>query len=149
MPKPLSMILHASCVAIDGRAVVLTGASGSGKSALALQLIALGASLVADDRTIVTGSAQGLRAACPERLTGLIEARGVGIMHAPHTPRARVVLAIAMDQAETERLPPPRSVTWCGHMLPLLHNPQASYFPAAIHTYLRMWRDDRFPLLSN
>jgi len=45
-------VLHASCVCLEGRAVLIRGASGSGKSGLALQLIALGAALVADDRTV-------------------------------------------------------------------------------------------------
>ena len=37
--------------ASDGRGLLILGPSGAGKSALALQLIALGARLVADDRT--------------------------------------------------------------------------------------------------
>ena len=55
------MILHATCVAVDGRGLLILGPSGSGKSALALQLIALGAQLVADDRTRVSrrGAASG------------------------------------------------------------------------------------------
>ena len=45
--------LHATCVAIDGRGVVLTGASGAGKSGLGLQLIDGGAMLVSDDVTAI------------------------------------------------------------------------------------------------
>ena len=45
--------LHASAVAIEGRAVLITGPSGSGKSGLALDIIALGARLVADDGVIL------------------------------------------------------------------------------------------------
>src|SRR3546814_7439788 len=41
--------VHANCVALDGRAVLLMGASGSGKSDLALRLIDRGWSLVSDD----------------------------------------------------------------------------------------------------
>ena len=48
------MILHASCIDIDGRGILILGESGSGKSTLAIQLIALGASLVADDKTLMT-----------------------------------------------------------------------------------------------
>ena len=45
------LLLHATAVAIDGRAVLLRGASGSGKSDLALRLIDAGARLVADDQS--------------------------------------------------------------------------------------------------
>ena len=43
-----AVLLHASCVAVAGRAVLITGPSGSGKSSLALTLLAHGAALVAD-----------------------------------------------------------------------------------------------------
>ncbi len=42
--------VHATCVAILGRGVLLLGESGSGKSSLALRLIDRGAMLVGDDR---------------------------------------------------------------------------------------------------
>ena len=46
-----AQILNASCVAWQGRGALILGRSGAGKSALALQLMALGADLVSDDRT--------------------------------------------------------------------------------------------------
>ena len=45
-----SETLHASCVAINGRAVLIEGRSGSGKSDLALRLIDQGGVLVSDDQ---------------------------------------------------------------------------------------------------
>ena len=48
-----SETLHASSVSIDGRAVLIEGMSGSGKSDLAMRLIDRGATLVSDDYTIV------------------------------------------------------------------------------------------------
>jgi len=42
--------IHASCVRIRGKGVLLLGASGAGKSDLALEMIDGGAKLVADDR---------------------------------------------------------------------------------------------------
>ncbi|HEX3418624.1 MAG TPA: serine/threonine protein kinase, partial [Stellaceae bacterium] len=44
------MLVHATAIAIDGRAVLLRGPSGAGKSDLALRLIDGGARLVADDQ---------------------------------------------------------------------------------------------------
>ena len=35
--------VHGSCAALDGRAILILGPSGSGKSALALALMSLGA----------------------------------------------------------------------------------------------------------
>ena len=43
------ILVHATAVAIEGEAVLLRGASGAGKSDLALRLIDGGARLVADD----------------------------------------------------------------------------------------------------
>ena len=76
------VLLHASCVAISGRGVLIIGPSGSGKSALALQLMAFGASLVADDQTELTVQGGTLIARCPPTMSGLIEARGLGILRA-------------------------------------------------------------------
>jgi len=44
------ILVHATAIAIDGRAVLLRGPSGAGKSDLALRLIDAGARLVADDQ---------------------------------------------------------------------------------------------------
>jgi serine kinase of HPr protein (carbohydrate metabolism regulator) len=74
-------LIHASTVAFgrDGGIVIL-GPSGAGKSTLALRLIATGAQLVADDRTIVLAHAGRLYARAPRRIAGRIEARGLGIL---------------------------------------------------------------------
>jgi HPr kinase/phosphorylase len=49
-----SEILHASCIALEGRGLLILGPSGAGKSSLAIRMMALGASLVSDDRTLVS-----------------------------------------------------------------------------------------------
>ena len=67
--------VHASCVAVQGRGVLIRGASGAGKSALALQLMALGAKLVADDQTILTRKDGAIFASCSPRLRGMIDGR--------------------------------------------------------------------------
>lgn len=72
--------LHASCVALDGRAVLIGGPSGSGKSDLALRLLDRGFKLVSDDRTIVRKDGARLIASAPETIKGKLEIRGIGIV---------------------------------------------------------------------
>lgn len=134
------MVVHGSAVAIGARGVLILGASGRGKSALALRLMALGAELVADDRTIVQAEAGRLIATCPEQLRGMIEARGVGLLKAVPATRAEVVLIVDLDTTETERLPVPRLREIDGIALPCLHNVERGYFPAAILQYLKCGR---------
>ena len=72
------MRLHASAVALDGRGVLITGAAGSGKSSLALTLMAYGAVLISDDQTELSRVGDTIWARAPETISGLIEARGAG-----------------------------------------------------------------------
>jgi len=134
---------HASTVALGSRAVMIRGASGSGKSALALELMALGCGLVADDRTILIRRGDDLVADCPSTIAGLIEARGVGLLAAVPAGPSRVSVCIDLDQIETERLPPHRSISYLGVSLPLIHKVERAYFAAAILQYLKAGRSDR------
>ena len=129
--------IHASCVALGNSAVLLFGPSGSGKSALALQLMALGADLIADDRTVLTVRDTGLMATCPPSIRGQIEAHGVGLLVADTTAQARVVLAVDLGVSEDERLPPLRHKIVLGQSIALLHTPAQRHFPAAIVQYLK------------
>jgi HPr kinase/phosphorylase len=141
-PLGTSLILHASCVAVQGRAVLITGPSGAGKSSLALQLLALGARLVSDDQTEVAVTDAGLMARCPSpAIRGLIEARGMGLLRADPV-EAPVVLVVDLAQPETERLPPHRTITILGHELPLVLQSQNDHFPAAVLIYLQNGRQD-------
>lgn len=100
----MSITLHASCVAIGGRGVLITGPSGSGKSDLALRLIDRGAVLVTDDGAIVTPMGGRLIASVPATIAGKIEVRGVGILAFPPSPPVPLALCIALDRPP-ERLP--------------------------------------------
>jgi len=128
--------LHASAVALDGRAALLTGPSGSGKSALALDLMALGARLVADDGVILTRDGDRLLARAPAQIRGLIEARGVGLLRADPLDDVPLALVVDMGQTETDRLPPRRVTTFLGVSLPLLHKVASPHFTAAVRQYL-------------
>ncbi len=136
-PHPKETILHASCVSLSGRGLLLTGPSGSGKSGLALQLLALGATLVADDRAIVRRTGQTLLAEPPDAIRGLIEARGVGLLRAETVPSARLVAAVDLGQVETERLPPMREAWILGVRLPVFRKVDAAHFPAALLQFLK------------
>lgn len=129
--------IHASCVALGPTAVLLMGASGSGKSAMALELISRGAILISDDQTILAETDHGLRASCPRPLQGLIEARGVGVLKANHQTSAIVRLVVDLETEEPDRLPPEREINFLGHRIPLLHTPCYAHFPAAILQYMR------------
>lgn len=135
-------ILHASCVALGPVAALIRGASGSGKSALALELMAHGAMLVADDRTIVTARNGVLVARCPPAIRGRIEARGLGVLCAEFQESAIIRVVVDLDRDETERLPPMRTVDLLGATVPLLHRGVQSHFPAALLQYLRAGRHE-------
>ncbi len=94
----MSVTLHASCVAIKGRGILLTGASGAGKSDLALRLIDRGATLVGDDGIVVEARGGRLHARAGPNIEGQIEVRGLGILALPATAEAPLSLAIALDR---------------------------------------------------
>lgn len=100
----MSVTVHATCVAIRGRAVLIQGASGSGKSDLALRLIDRGAMLVSDDRTVLTPEAGRLIASAPPTIRGLIEVRGIGIVAMPTVDDTPVALIVTIDPAP-DRMP--------------------------------------------
>ncbi|WP_456388308.1 HPr kinase/phosphorylase [Profundibacter sp.] len=135
--KAAACILHASCVSYQTAAVLIVGTSGAGKSALALQLMALGAELVSDDKTCVRCRDGEVIATAPPTIKGLIEARGIGILMADTCAAAVVRLVVDLEHDEQDRLPPHRNYNLLGQTLPLLHNVKAAYFAAAILQYLK------------
>ncbi|MET0137080.1 MAG: HPr kinase/phosphatase C-terminal domain-containing protein [Sphingobium sp.] len=117
---PAQNPLHATSIAIDGRVVLLIGASGSGKSDLALRLIDRGATLVSDDYTDITVCAGQLIAAPPATIAGKMEVRHLGIVDMPHVHNLPVALAISLDD-KPERMPDrSQRLTIMGIDIPLL-----------------------------
>jgi len=113
--------VHATCVAIDGGGVLLRGPSGSGKSDLALRLVDGGAVLVADDQVVIRRDGGTLVATAPERLSGRLEVRGVGIceLAAAASAPLRLIVDLAAPAA-IERLPRPAEDGYLGIALPLI-----------------------------
>ncbi len=131
------MLMHASCVAVAGRGLLIIGPSGCGKSALALRLMALGAVLVADDQTDLALEGGRLVARCPPVLLGLVEARGVGLLRADALGEAEVTLVADLSQAEKDRLPPRRSITLLGKNVDLVLGAGNPHLPASLLCYLQ------------
>ena len=98
---------HASTVAVDGRAVLITGPSGSGKSDLALRLLDRGFTLVSDDQTIVRREGSKLIASAPPNIAGKLEIRGVGIVDMDTVKDVPLALVVQLT-SEIERLPDER-----------------------------------------
>jgi HPr kinase/phosphorylase len=134
---PDTLQLHASAVACDGRGLLILGPSGSGKSALALQLMALGADLVSDDAVVLNRGRDGaLVATAPDTIRGLVEARGIGLLYAPALSGCPIHAVVDLSRTETERLPPERTTCLLGVTLPLLHKVETNHFAAALRVYL-------------
>ncbi|MBN2630221.1 MAG: HPr kinase/phosphatase C-terminal domain-containing protein [Rhodobacteraceae bacterium] len=135
-PDTGPLTLHATTVAFDGQGVLIRGASGAGKSALGLQLMALGAVLVADDQTVLHRQGDQLIATCPPGLTGLIEARGIGLLNAPWVAQAVLRLVVDLDRLEAARLPDWHQTGLLGRSLSLVLRSESAHFPAAIRHYV-------------
>ena len=129
-------IIHATTMSVAGKGVLILGPSGSGKSSLALQLISLGAALVADDRTHVERTGQTVMASVPASIAGMIEARGVGILKLEPAGPTMLKLVVDLSRTEHQRLPEPHKYDLLGVTLPCLHNAPSPHFPAALLLYL-------------
>lgn len=137
---PGVLLRHASCIALNGQGVLIEGPSGAGKSALALRLMAFGASLVADDQVLLRHLAGGVTAEAPAGLPNAIEARGLGLLNADVIGPAPVRLVVDLAEAETERLPPRRHVTLLGCAIPLVLGRDAHHLETGLMQYLRRGR---------
>lgn len=139
---PEKPILHASCVALKGQGLLILGASGRGKSSLALSLMALGAELVADDRVVLTRAGQSVIASAPENISGLIEARGIGLLKAATCGPVPLAFVVDLNQTEAERMPPIRQTVLLGVSLSLLFKVDAPHFASAL---IQMMKEGRQP----
>lgn len=135
------VLCHANAVSVHGCGALIKGSSGSGKSSLSLQLMSLGAELIADDQTHLSVENGSVWAKAPPSIAGLIEARGLGILQAACT-QAAITVVIDLDQVETERLPKLHTVTILNQVFPCLHKVDNPAWPAFIMQYLKGSRRD-------
>jgi len=103
-PRLSAETIHSSTVASDGRAVLISGPSGSGKSDLALRLLDRGFTLVSDDQTIVKRDGDRLLASAPPTIAGKLEIRGIGIVEMERTDNVPVALIVELT-GDLQRFP--------------------------------------------
>jgi len=113
--------IHASCIAIGNKGVLLLGETGAGKSDLALRLIDRGAVLVADDQVKLTPKGKTIIATAPLRIQKLLEVRGIGIFKLKVKKSIKVELVVQLVEQEwIERLPYPEPYECLGKYIPQL-----------------------------
>lgn len=119
--------IHASAVRVGGRAVLIRGASGSGKSRLAFALMLAGrsgqipaAELIGDDRVLLEAAAGCLIVRPVPELAGLVEVRGLGLRRCAFAAEAEVGVVVDLAAADAARLPAPAAarVTMRGIAVP-------------------------------
>lgn len=132
MSEASPIVMQASAVAIDGRALLIEGPPGSGKSSLALGLIDRGATLIGDDAVTLTVEGGRLMASPPPNIAGLFEVRGVGLVTLPLALPAQVALLLKLGGPAPERLPdtPLLTRTIAGIAIPVLAFDPGTIAPA-------------------
>lgn len=132
MSHPAAVLVHGSCVAVGEAAVLITGQSGSGKSGMALQMMALGAELVADDGVQLRRGGDAVLASAPTNLKGMIEARGIGILTCDPRQDVAVALVVDLDAGSGERMPQPATREMLGVALELIMGKNVPNLAAAL-----------------
>ncbi|WP_295557491.1 HPr kinase/phosphatase C-terminal domain-containing protein [uncultured Hyphomicrobium sp.] len=130
MSHPPTETVHGTAIALGGKAALIRGASGSGKSDLALRCIAMPqlahipsrAELLADDQVCLLAKGGTIEASPPPTIAGKIEVRGLGIVTLPHRAAARLALVVDLVTAgDVPRYPlDATSANYLGIEVPLL-----------------------------
>ena len=117
----LMNFLHASCVSLESRAILIQGPSGAGKSDLAIRLIDAGATLIADDYVDIQKIEGHLVASPPESIAGKIEVRGVGLVQMPFESNVDIALMVHLTpRKEIQRLPESNLIDVEGVSIPFI-----------------------------
>jgi serine kinase of HPr protein (carbohydrate metabolism regulator) len=144
MREPAERLIHATCVAIGGRGVLLRGASGAGKSDLALRLIDDGAALVADDQVRISRQGKKLIARAPRTIAGKIEVRGIGIVALKARRSVPVALMVELtSRGNIARMPEPQRWRCLGRSVPKIRlDPFEASAPAKLRLAVRLGARD-------
>ncbi len=117
---PSKFVIHATAVSWRDKGVLIIGPSGSGKSSLALELMAFDADLIADDRVELKDHAEVLTLCAPQPIAGMIEARGFAVLAAQNVNHAKCELIVDLTEAAPGRLPDCVTTTFQGVECPYL-----------------------------
>jgi HPr kinase/phosphorylase len=119
MTADASQQIHATCISLEGLGLLLRGPSGSGKSDLALRMMEHNSQLIADDCVDLSLKSGVLIAQAPDRLRGLLEVRGVGIIEVPYGNSISILgLINLVDSNKIQRLPDHRMEILLGVEVP-------------------------------
>jgi len=116
----MSRLHQASAVAIGGRAILIEGPSGSGKSSLVLALIDRGATLIGDDGVALDAEDGRVLASPPPSIAGLLEVRNVGLVRRETAARVPVALVVRLDKSAPRFIEAAEPVALAGITLPLV-----------------------------
>ena len=116
----MTLLHRASCVAIAGRAILIEGAPGSGKSSLALALIDRGAVLIGDDGVTLKVRGGKLYASPPPNIAGLFEVRNLGLLEFPTVADLPIALVVRLDLAAERFIDAAEQVELGGVALPMV-----------------------------
>ena len=116
----MTQVHQATCVAINGRAVLIEGPPGTGKSSLALTLIDRGAVLVGDDGVTLQPRGGRLYASPPPNIAGLLEVRNLGLLEFPTVGDVPVALVVRLDPAAERFIEAAERMELGGVELPLV-----------------------------
>lgn len=93
-----AVLPNVSAVALDGRAIIIEGPPGSGKTSLALAMIDRGATLIGDDAVTIERSGSRIVVSPPPNIAGQLEVRNIGIVELPCVD-AMAALILVLDPA--------------------------------------------------
>lgn len=116
----MTFVHSATAVALGGRAVLIEGSPGSGKSSLALALIDRGAVLIGDDGVTLLERAGLLLASPPPNIAGLIEVRNVGLLPFPTCHEVPVALVLRLTSDAPRFIDAAQQISIAGVTLPLV-----------------------------
>ena len=114
------MEIQATAISYQKHAILIQGPSGTGKTSLALQLIERGAHLIGDDIVEVFIKNKQLYCKSEEKLKGVVEVRGLGLVAGLKVSKpAPVLCVIRLHKKPTERLPKKKTISLLNKKIPV------------------------------